>query len=154
MKHQILNSAISLFARYGFKKTTIDDIANELGIAKSTMYRYFINKEDLYHQAVSHVLNQWRIHVQNETNNMKDPTEKFKVMAKAAIHYPKRNQDFCDIVLQDPNIFSISHKKDRYRESNKPAQNMLKSILEQGVNAKSFRRIILITPRSCCFQYI
>lgn len=141
MKDQILTSAITLFARYGYKKTTIDDIAKELGIAKGTMYRYFTNKEDLYHQAVSDVLNQWRNHVQKEANKIKDPMDRFKVMARAAIHYPERNQDFCHIVLQDPNIFSISNRQDRYRESNKPAEDMLKSILEEGVQKKVFRHI-------------
>ncbi len=141
MKEQILSAAISLFARFGYKKTTIDDIANELGIAKGTMYRYFVNKEDLYHQAMSDILDKWRLYVQNEVCKIKDPMEKFRVMAQAAIHYPKRNQDFCHIVLQDPNIFSISHKQDRYSESNKPAEDMLKSILEEGVKAKAFRHI-------------
>jgi AcrR family transcriptional regulator len=56
MKEQIMAAAISLFARYGYKKTTIDDIARELHIAKANIYRHFANKEDLYHQAVSSVL--------------------------------------------------------------------------------------------------
>jgi len=105
------------------------------------MYRYFINKEDLYHQAVSDVLNRWRIHVQKEINKVNDPIEKFKLMARIAIHYPETNHDFCHIVLQDPNIFSISNKQDRYRESNKPAEEMLKAILEEGVHNKVFRSI-------------
>jgi AcrR family transcriptional regulator len=55
MKNEIMAAAISLFARYGYKKTTIDDIAHELHIAKANIYRYFEGKEDLYHQAVSNV---------------------------------------------------------------------------------------------------
>lgn len=141
MKEQILTAAISLFARYGYRKTTIDDIANELDIAKGSMYRYFVNKEDLYHQAVRDVLDNWRAHVQQKVSKVKDPMEQFKVMAQAAIHYPKSNQEFCHIVLQDPNIFSISNRQDRYRESNKPAEDMLKNILEEGVEFKAFRQV-------------
>jgi AcrR family transcriptional regulator len=63
VKDQIMAAAISLFARYGYKKTTIDDIAHELHIAKANIYRHFTNKEDLYHQAVSSVLDAWRAYV-------------------------------------------------------------------------------------------
>ncbi|MEA4896290.1 MAG: TetR/AcrR family transcriptional regulator [Oscillospiraceae bacterium] len=141
MKELIMSAAISMFAKYGYKKTTIDDIANELKMSKGNMYRYFINKEDLYHQAVTSVLDGWRNHVQQKVGLVEDPLEKFRVMAEVAIHYPEKNKDFCNIVLQDPEIFSISPKQDNYRPSNEPAEQMLKSILKQAVDRGVFREL-------------
>ncbi len=42
---RILAAATSLFARYGYKRTSIDDIAREAEIAKGTIYLYFDSKE-------------------------------------------------------------------------------------------------------------
>lgn len=36
-----------MFLRLGFKSVTMDDIANEMGISKKTIYKYFDNKEVL-----------------------------------------------------------------------------------------------------------
>lgn len=44
----ILDAARALFARYGYKRTSIDDVAREAGIAKGTVYLYFASKEALY----------------------------------------------------------------------------------------------------------
>lgn len=41
----ILQAAATLFERYGYKKTTIDDIAQEAGIGKGTVYLRFDSKE-------------------------------------------------------------------------------------------------------------
>ncbi len=47
-KHEsILAAAERLFVRYGFKKTTIEDVATEAGVGKGTIYSYFRGKEEL-----------------------------------------------------------------------------------------------------------
>jgi len=43
----ILEAADRLFVRYGFKKTTIDDVAAEAGVGKGTIYYYFRSKQEL-----------------------------------------------------------------------------------------------------------
>jgi AcrR family transcriptional regulator len=44
---QIVTESASLFDRDGYSKTTMDDIARAVGIAKPTLYHYFSSKEDL-----------------------------------------------------------------------------------------------------------
>ncbi|MDE5696052.1 MAG: TetR/AcrR family transcriptional regulator [Lachnospiraceae bacterium] len=44
----ILNAAAALFAKYGYKKTTIDEIVAEAGISKGLFYHYYQNKKQLY----------------------------------------------------------------------------------------------------------
>jgi len=44
----ILNKAKDLFAKYGIKKTTMDDVAEASGITKGTIYNYFKSKEELF----------------------------------------------------------------------------------------------------------
>lgn len=46
-RERIIQCATKLFARFGPRKTTIDDIAKEAGIAKGTVYLYFTSRDDI-----------------------------------------------------------------------------------------------------------
>src|SRR5438046_8519997 len=43
----ILDAADRLLARYGYKKMTMDDVAQEVGIGKGTIYLHFKSKEEI-----------------------------------------------------------------------------------------------------------
>ncbi len=48
-KHrQIMTAAAGLFAKQGYKKTTVDEIVIMAGISKGLFYHYFKNKNELY----------------------------------------------------------------------------------------------------------
>ena len=53
MKEDILKKAGELFLNLGFKSVTMDDIANELGISKKTIYKYFKNKDVLVDESTT-----------------------------------------------------------------------------------------------------
>lgn len=53
-KQQILEAAIKCFSQKGFKETSIQDIVDEVGIAKGSVYIYFKSKEDLLFSALRH----------------------------------------------------------------------------------------------------
>lgn len=55
MKETILKKAGDLFLKLGFKSVTMDDIANELGMSKKTIYKYFKNKVELVDEATAHL---------------------------------------------------------------------------------------------------
>ena len=45
---RILDAAAELVLRWGYKKTTIDDIARQAGVAKGTIYLHWKTREDLF----------------------------------------------------------------------------------------------------------
>lgn len=47
---RILDAATTLFARYGFKRTTMEDIATEAGLSRASLYNQFRNKEDIFRE--------------------------------------------------------------------------------------------------------
>jgi AcrR family transcriptional regulator len=47
-KQEIIAAAIELFGRFGYKKTSITDIGEHLGLDQATIYYYIENKESLY----------------------------------------------------------------------------------------------------------
>lgn len=51
-KKEILMGALKVFSKKGYDKTTITDIAKELGISQGLCYRYYASKEDIYDAAL------------------------------------------------------------------------------------------------------
>ena len=51
-KQQILKAAEKRFARHGLNKTTLEEIARDLRIGKTTIYHYFSSKEELFYAAI------------------------------------------------------------------------------------------------------
>lgn len=50
IRNKIIDRGKECFARYGIKKTSIEDLTRDLGIAKSSFYSFFNSKEDLFLQ--------------------------------------------------------------------------------------------------------
>jgi TetR/AcrR family transcriptional regulator, repressor for uid operon len=49
VREKIIESAIECFAKTGFDRTKMEDIANIAGVSKGTLYLYFRSKEDLFY---------------------------------------------------------------------------------------------------------
>jgi len=54
----ILTAAFSLFGHYGYRRTSIDDIAQEAGIAKGTVYLYFKSKDEIFRALSQQLIDQ------------------------------------------------------------------------------------------------
>jgi len=50
----ILNAAQRRFASYGYSKVTMDEIAEDVGMAKASLYYYFPTKEVIFRSIVLH----------------------------------------------------------------------------------------------------
>ena len=50
---QIVESSRIIFSKYGYKKTTMDEIAQITGKGKSSIYYYFPGKEDIYKRSIT-----------------------------------------------------------------------------------------------------
>jgi AcrR family transcriptional regulator len=52
----LLDAAVSVFARFGFRKTSMDDVARTAGVSRQGLYLLFTNKEELFTRALEHSL--------------------------------------------------------------------------------------------------
>ncbi len=52
VKEQIIESATKYFSRYGYHKTTMDEIARNIHKAKGVLYYYFKSKEELFKEVL------------------------------------------------------------------------------------------------------
>ena len=60
-KDQILEAALQVFAKKGFAKATINEIAAASGIGKGTVYEYFSNKEEIVDQSFGFFIRHFEI---------------------------------------------------------------------------------------------
>ncbi|MGY5807183.1 TetR/AcrR family transcriptional regulator [Rhizobium sp. LEGMi198b] len=51
---EILDAALEVFVRYGFKKTSMDDLARAAGLSRQGLYLHFPSKETLFAAMVAH----------------------------------------------------------------------------------------------------
>ena len=52
-KLDILNAARECFARFGYEKTTLDDIGNLVGLNKASLYYYYDSKDALFSEVIA-----------------------------------------------------------------------------------------------------
>lgn len=50
----VLEAAADVFSRYGFRRTSMNDVAEAAGISRPALYLMFDNKEDMFRQLVSY----------------------------------------------------------------------------------------------------
>jgi len=52
-KENIVRVALGLFLQSGYERTSLNDIAREVGISKPAIYHYFTNKDELIHEVLT-----------------------------------------------------------------------------------------------------
>ena len=58
-RHQLLNAALDVFSLYGFSGASLDEIAQIAEMHKSNIFYYYENKEALYVEVLTTVLQKW-----------------------------------------------------------------------------------------------
>jgi len=137
----IYKAALKVFAEYGFKKATIEDIAAELDTAKSSLYFYVKDKRELYDKAVAYGLRRWQDKVRDAVDSEPDVVEQFIIMAHKAYEYLSEDRLLQHILMRDPALFPLFSSQDPYSDINRDSIGMLKSILQRGILEGRFRPI-------------
>ena len=159
-KEQIIQEATRLFAQYGYKKTTLDDIAQAMGMTRGNLYHYVENKEDLYFQCIEVILNRWKEEISEVTNQQTNSMERVKAMLFSSIEYPKTHPYFCALILEDPTTISNSYFEKSKLTFDEIGEEVLKEFLHDGiyrgilreVNIESVVRYILTTHKLYLFK--
>lgn len=139
-KIQIIEAAAVTFNRFGFKKTTMEDIAYASGKGKSSLYYYFKNKEEVFEAVVEKEAENLKMEISAALNKSPQAVDKLKTyitlrmnrfIAKGNLH----------TALSDNflSTFSFIEKiRNKYREWE---IEIISSILKEGVENKQFKDI-------------
>lgn len=55
-KQHIMQASVKVFGVYGYKKTTMQDLADALDISRPALYQYYKNKEAVFLALIEHIL--------------------------------------------------------------------------------------------------
>src|SRR2546423_7606932 len=84
-KECILAEAARAFARFGFKKCSIDEIARRAGVAKGTVYLACESKEDLFYQALHREVRAWQAEFARFIDPRKKADQLLELMSSAGL---------------------------------------------------------------------
>lgn len=137
----ILDAALKVFARYGYKKSTLEDIAGELGLTNTSIYAYAESKRDLYEQTVRYVMLRWQGSVKQAVEQESTARGKLTTLCESALYYLAKDREFCDLLKNDPSIFPMFPTVDPYEEINGESVRMIARILRSGIESGEFRDV-------------
>ncbi len=135
---ELLDVALATFATYGYEKTTLRDVASRFSVSTPNLYNYVDGKRDLYMRSVQRALERWRDSVASLVAKHTDPVERFHVMVRAAMAYVESDAVLRAILMNDPEILSVSSGVDRFGEVNRGARDMIAKTLSAGIESGRF----------------
>lgn len=137
MRNSIVGIASEIFARFGFKKTTIDDIAQALRKGKSSIYYYFKSKEEIFQAVVDREADDLRVKIHAIIKSNISAMAKLRAYVKTRMEAVRlmanyyaliKNNDFSNIELAE---------KLRAKYDTEEAE-IIKGILFEGMNNGEF----------------
>ncbi len=131
-KELILKTAESIFEKYGYAKTSMDDIANEAFIGKGTIYYYFKSKEDIFLELVIKYHRMIRDITEEEMKKCNSFDQKFKLMIELPMRYAVEKYPMYFEALQTPSK-SLLKKINKFKnESRAMLKEKLVSLIEEA----------------------
>ncbi len=106
-RKEILEKSTDCFIKFGFNKTTLDEIGEAIGFNKAALYYYFKNKEELFLQVVNNQLTIGLNRLQHDIAEIADSE------AKILKYFWNRTQVYTNIIkltsLSSENILDLNN---------------------------------------------
>ena len=137
VREQVVHAARLVFARFGYKKTALDDIAREAKKGKSTIYYYFKSKDDIF-KAVIDAEAEIRVDaIEEQICRIEDPIQKLKTYTYVRMLTLKMVVNYYEAIkndLLDKLYFVDSLRNDHFEAEIK----RVIQLLEEGIQKKIF----------------
>ena len=134
----IMNSARELFARFGLKKVTTDDIARKTHVSKATVYKFFRNKSEIFDAVMQMETDQLLAAMNEAIASQASVVDKLKAHLMTRLSRVHEFVNFYQVTQETwgdywPHIAQI---RQRFLDAEK---KMVKDILEQGVRQQELK---------------
>jgi len=113
MKNKILEKSIEMFLNYGFKSVTMDDLSEQLGISKKTIYAHYQNKTKLVEATTMAIFETISTGINCICELNKNPIEELYAIKSFVMKHLKDEKSSPQYQLQKyyPKLFHILKKK-------------------------------------------
>jgi TetR/AcrR family fatty acid metabolism transcriptional regulator len=140
--HRIIDAATKVFARKGFFKAKVSEIAKEAKVADGTIYLYFENKDAiliaLFEEQMKRVLENMREDISEE----KDVIRKIQKFALSHLKLIEQNKDMAEIIqveLRQSTKFMKEYKNEKFAEY----LDLISAIIKEGQDKGIFKKAVL-----------
>lgn len=136
MREKITQTAEKLFTTKGYYQTSMDDIANEAGVAKGSLYYHFKNKSQLFCETVIAGLDYFT----KKTVEIYHSTTAADVMAQkiiallVSIYY--ENESIANIVMADVSTDIEEEDRKKIQDAKDKYINFIAMIIRDGINSR------------------
>jgi AcrR family transcriptional regulator len=148
---EIISGARTLFEKFGLKKTTMEDIAKEVGKGKSSLYYYFPSKYEIFEAVVDQEITELFSLAQKAVDKAPTAKEKLKAYVKIRLNKINKLGNLSQVVKNDlmDNMSVVFNIKKKH-EINQV--NMIKGIIIAGIERGEFKKIK--EPEVCMMAYL
>jgi AcrR family transcriptional regulator len=138
IKDQIITAGRSIFARYGFQKTTMDDIAHAARKGKSSLYHYFKSKEEIFKAVIEKEAGELKAEIENVLARETESQKKLRAYILTRMQALHR---LANLYTSFQNEYLESHRfiEELRQEYDQYEIGMFKQILHGGVEAGVFQ---------------
>jgi AcrR family transcriptional regulator len=112
---EILSAATEIFAREGYDSADLQDVADNIGVGKGTLYRYFATKQALFQAAVDRVMSEMQATIDKDLVGVTDPLDRIAVAVRAYLAFFDEHPEFVELLIQERANFK-DRKKPTYFE--------------------------------------
>ncbi len=137
----IIKTALTYFAQYGYKKTTLDDIATALDMSNTNIYSYAKSKRDLYDSCIAYAINAWQDDVRSAVEGLDSPKEILRVGFEAAVRHIDTHPETQELLRKDPDIFPMFPSIDPIEEYNAWSIGFITDVIRAGIDKGEFRKV-------------
>ncbi|MEX1198002.1 MAG: TetR/AcrR family transcriptional regulator [Pseudohongiellaceae bacterium] len=107
---EILAAAARVFAANGYRLTDMQEVADQAGVGKGTVYRYFPAKQELFLAALEQNLDKLSAFVENARKQHKNPLEKLQAGIHAYLTFFDDHPETVELFVQERAEFSSGDK--------------------------------------------
>src|SRR5438132_652478 len=137
-KECILVEAARAFSRWGFRKTSVDEIAKAAGVAKGTIYLAAESKEDLFYQALHREVREWVAEVSKLIDPRKPADELLGAMSLLSFEKLEKSPLVRDLLFGKTREY-LPMWGDRLDELRTLGKQNVVEVLRLGIKQERFR---------------
>jgi AcrR family transcriptional regulator len=131
-KAKIVEIAREIFTRFGFKKTTMEEIAVASRKGKSSIYYYFNSKEEVFKAVVEREAEEMKEELKVQVLNIEDPIERLKAYIAYRLKKLKELSNYYNALKSE--YLGHLESVERIRKNfDQQEIKIVKQILEDGV---------------------
>ena len=135
-RETIIKTAQKLFARFGFNKTTVDEIASAAHIAKSTLYHHFASKEDIFRAVIEREGKTLAKRIREAVEEADTPQEKLRAYVITRMDHLRELANFYS-ALRDEYLEHYPFIESVRQKDFEDEMAMFREILSEGLRKKA-----------------